>query len=85
MSSAMTMISTRPVTTMAIIITTTMAIMAIMAIIITTSRSPSSVIAAWTTITSNDSNVASHVPGQNTTQGQAGDVEHQNRNATHRV
>lgn len=74
MSSAMTMISTRAVTTMAT-----------MAIIITTSRWPSSVIAAWTTITSNDSNVASHVPGQNTTRDQAGDVEHQNRNATHRV
>jgi hypothetical protein len=80
---------------------TTMTTMAAMAIITTvspssfittsspssfiTTSSPSALIAASTSTTGNDSNVASHVSGQNTTRGQAGGIKHENRDATHRV
>jgi hypothetical protein len=67
---------------------TTMAAMAVIIITtapstIITAASPSPLVAASTT--GNDSNVASRVSRQNTARGQAGGVEHENRNATHRV
>jgi hypothetical protein len=72
-------------------VASTMAPMATMAIIIATSpstiittASPSSLVAASAS-TGNDTDVASHVSGQNTTRGQAGGVEYKNRDATHRV